>query len=294
VRSLDPTRLVDEASGNKITGAGDLDDVHSYPAPGIRPATVSQALVDGEFGGIWEIVPGHAWPLRGNGYINATTPDDLLYLYAEYLNQAKQYRDADGLAGIVYTQLTDVEQEMNGLLTYDRIPKVEPAKIAQANRFELPIPKFIAVAPVSKVSPQMWRYSTDAPSEEWSQADFDDSAWDEKPGGFGNLPGVPGTPWISEGIWLRRHFNPGTLSAAQLQNLVADVMHLGYVQVYINGVLALSQDKTSPLYEHPGLTAEARAAVKLNADNVMAVHCVKRTDKQWVDAGLDLRIPQDK
>jgi hypothetical protein len=152
VRSLDPTRLVDEASGWNITGAGDLEDVHSYPAPNIRPATPNQALVDGEFGGIGEVVAGHAWQTRGDGYINAATPDDLLYLYAEYLDLAKHYRDANGLAGVVYTQLTDVEQEMNGLLTYDRIPKVEPARIAQANRFELPLPKYVALVPTSEVS----------------------------------------------------------------------------------------------------------------------------------------------
>lgn len=294
VRSLDPTRLVNEASGNNITGAGDLNDVHSYPAPNSRAATATQALVDGEFGGIWEPVPGHAWHVPGDGYINAATPDDLLYLYAEYLNQAKQYRDANGLAGIIYTQLTDVEQEMNGLLTYDRIPKVDPAKIAQANRFELPLPKFIAVAPTSKISPQMWRYSTDTTSKEWSQGDFDDSTWDEGPGGFGNLPGIAGTPWNTQEIWLRRHFNPGTLSTAQLESVVADVTHFGYMQIYINGVLALSQDKTSPYYEHPGLTKDARAAIKPNSDNVIAVHAVKRGDGQWVDAGLDLRVPLDK
>jgi Glycosyl hydrolases family 2, sugar binding domain/Glycosyl hydrolases family 2/Glycosyl hydrolases family 2, TIM barrel domain len=294
VRSLDPSRLVNEASGNIITGAGDLNDVHSYPAPGIRRATKTQALVDGEFGGIWELIPGHTWQARSDSYISATTPDDLLYLYAEYMNQVKQYRDTNGLAGVIYTQLTDVEQEMNGLLTYDRIPKVEPAKIAQANRFELPPPQYIAVVPVSETSGQIWRYSTNAPAKNWNQTDFDDSTWSEKPGGFGNLPDKAETSWNTEGIWLRRHFNPGTLSAAQLENLVADVTHIGYIQIYINGVLALSQDKTSPYYEHPGLTRDARAAVKLNADNIMAVHCLRRGDRQWVDAGLYLRIPPDK
>jgi hypothetical protein len=79
-----------------------------------------------------------------------------------------------------------------------------------------------------------------------------------------------------------------------LENLVADLTHIGYVQIYINGVLALSQDRTSPYYEHPGLTSEARAAIKPNSDNVMAVHCKKRDDRQWVDVGLDLRVPPDK
>lgn len=293
VRSVDPTRLVNEASGWKITGAGDLNDVHSYPAPGIRPATATQALVDGEFGGIGQVVPGHAWQFRGDGYINAGTPDDMLYLYAEYLNLAKQYRDANGLSGVIYTQLTDVEQEMNGLLTYDRIPKVDPAKIAQANRFELPLPKYVPVVATSEVSPQMWRFTTESPGKEWSLTSFDDAAWTEKPGGFGNVADRPGTPWTTKGIWIRRHFNPGKLSAAQVENLVANDMHLGNIQIYINGVLAYEQGKNGLLYEHRGLTKEARAAIKVDSDNVLAVHGVSRDDKQWVDAGLDLRIPQD-
>jgi len=190
--------------------------------------------------------------------------------------------------------LTDVEQEMNGLLTYDRIPKVEPAKIAQANRFELPLPKYVPLVPTSEASQQMWRYTIDNPQKEWNREDFDDSGWTESRGGFGNLPERTGTPWTSEGIWIRRHFNASTLSERQSENLVADDMHLGDIQIYINGVLAYSQGKNSLSFEHRGLTKEARAAVRPNSDNVIAVHCVRRGDQQWVDAGLDVRIPQDR
>ncbi len=111
----------------------------------------------------------------------------MLYLYAEYLNLAQQYRDADGLSGVIYTQLTDVEQEMNGLLTYDRIPKVDPAKIAQANRFELPLPKYMPVVPTSEASAQIWRITTALPGKEWNQTSFDNAAWTEKRGRFGNV-----------------------------------------------------------------------------------------------------------
>jgi hypothetical protein len=293
VRSLDPTRLVNEASGWKITGVGDLNDVHSYPAPGIRPVTATQALVDGEFGGIGQVVPGHAWQFRGDGYINASTPDDMLYLYAEYLNLAKQYRDFNGLSGVIYTQLTDVEQETNGLLTYDRISKVDPAKIARANRFELRLPRYVPVVPTSEASPQMWRFTIESPGKEWNQTSFDDFAWTEKRGGFGNVTDRAGTVWTTQEIWARRHFNPGKLSAAQLESLVADDMHLGDIQIYINGALAYSQGGNSLLYEHRGLTKDARAALNVDSDNVLAVHCVRRKDEQWIDAGLDLRIPQD-
>jgi hypothetical protein len=107
---------------------------------------------------------------------------------------------------------------MNGLLTYDRIPKVDPAKIAQANRFELPLPKYVPVVPTSEASPQMWRFTTKSPGKEWNQTSFEDSAWMEKRGGFGNVTDRAGTEWTTQGIWARRHFNPGKLSPAQLEN----------------------------------------------------------------------------
>ena len=97
--------------------------------------------------------------------------------------------------------------------------------------------------------------------------------------------------------------DPGNLGPQTLQSrkaftrpvgeLVADDMHLGDVQIFINGVLAYSQGRDSLSYEHRGLTKDARAAIKVDSDNVLAIHCVRSEDKQWVDAGLDLRIPQD-
>lgn len=292
VKKLDPNRLVNEASGNTITGAGDLDDVHSYPAPNIRPPTPNQALVDGEFGGIGELVPGHAWQERGGGYTNVSTPDDLLYLYAEYLNMVKDYRDHNGLAAVVYTQLTDVETELNGLLTYDRLPKVDMAKIALANRFELPAPSYKVVVPSSESTRQLWKYTVDAPAKEWNQNAFNDAQWSEGRGGFGNVKDRPGTAWNSGGIWMRRHFNPGNLTPDQLMNLVSNDLHVGDIEIFINGVLAYSQGKSSANYERRSLTRDARAAVKVNVDNILAVHCGRRGDTQWVDAGLDLRVPK--
>jgi hypothetical protein len=146
---------------------------------------------------------------------------------------------------------------------------------------------------LARFAPQVWRFTTESPGKGWNETSFDDSAWTEKQGGFGNATDRAGTLWTTDGIWTRRHFNPGKLSAAQLENMVADDMHLGDIQIYINGVLAYAQGRNSLLYEHRGLTKEARAAIKVASDNVLAVHCVRRENQQWVDAGLDLRIPQE-
>ena len=142
VRALDPSRLVNEASGDKITGAGDVNDLHHYPEPGVRSPTPSQALANGEFGGIGNHVQGHSWDEGGFGYTNVSTPNDLLYLYAEYLLQLNELNKDKGLSAAIYTQLTDVMTEVNGLVTYDRVPKIDVAKIAEANHFNLAMPTY--------------------------------------------------------------------------------------------------------------------------------------------------------
>jgi hypothetical protein len=154
VKSLDPSRLVNEASGGCYFGSGDVNDLHSYPEPGVRAPTPHQALAVGEFGGIGYKVPGHTWFDSGDTYTNMSTPTDLLYLYAEYAYKLKQLHDEQGLSAAVYTEQTDLMTEVNGLLTYDRVPKVSMEKIAQANHWTLPMPTYRAIVPSSEKSRQ--------------------------------------------------------------------------------------------------------------------------------------------
>lgn len=294
VKALDPSRLVNEASGGSYTGAGDINDLHQYPEPGVRKPTPHQALVNGEYGGIAYLVPGHTWKQKGGGYTSVSTPADLLYLYAEYAYQLKDLHDHKGLSAAVYTQLTDVETEINGLLTYDRIPKVDVAKISQANHWTLPMPTYNDVVPSSEKSPQLWKYTLTQPEGDWNGRQDDDALWTEGRGGFGNLKGLSATSWTSSGIWLRRHFNPGNLTADQIANLVVNDFHVGNIEVFINGVPAYAQDGRSESWEHHGLTKDARASVRPNADNVLAVHCTKKGNEQFVGAGLSVRVPHDK
>ncbi|MBC7187105.1 MAG: chitobiase/beta-hexosaminidase C-terminal domain-containing protein [Calditrichaeota bacterium] len=139
VRRLDPSRLVDNASGWTDAGVGGVRDVHSYPDPVAPPAEPERAAVLGEFGGLGYVVSGHTWTERGWGYDLLPTRERLLERYVEVLTTVHRLAREEGLSAAVYTQITDVETENNGLLTYDReVAKIPPEAVARANRGYLP------------------------------------------------------------------------------------------------------------------------------------------------------------
>ena len=135
VRSLDPTRLVDATSGWTDRGVGDVIDVHSYPGPAAPPNQPDRAAVLGEFGGLGLPVRGHTWQEEKNwGYRSFTTPEELTEAYLALIEKLKPLITG-GVSAAVYTQTTDVEVEVNGLLTYDRaVIKMDKDKVSQANR----------------------------------------------------------------------------------------------------------------------------------------------------------------
>ena len=296
-KTLDPSRLADRDSGSgyeKNDGdVGDVDDVHSYPPPNIAPPSPTQALVCGEYGGIGLNVPNHLWHL-GTTYTQVDSPAGLQDLYAEFYDKIKSLRDTQGLSAAVYTQITDVETELNGLMTYDRRFKCDPAVIAKINRFQYPRPTYREIVPTSEKAAQTWKYTTATPSADWTQSGFDDGVWKTGPGGFGTSApaGAPvGTPWNTPDIWLRRTFNPGTLTAEQVTRLVVREQHDEDIEVYINGALAYKAGGYISDYEYKPATAEGKQSLKPNADNTLAVHCHQTVGGQFIDAGLSERIP---
>ena len=296
-KTLDPSRLADRDSGSgndsNDSDVGDVQDVHSYPPPNVPRPSPTQALVCGEYGGIGLVVPDHIWK-PGNTYIEVTNPAGLQDLYGEFTSKLKGFRDNQGLSAAVYTQITDVETELNGLLTYDRRFKCDPAQIARANRLQYPSPTYNPIVPTSEKAAQTWKYTTTNPASGWTKPSFNDSAWKTGPGGFGaSAPtGAPvGTPWNTPDIWLRRTFNPGTLTAKQLTRLVVREQHDEDIEVYINDVLAYQAGGYIGNYEYKPVSGEAAQAIKPNAENTLAVHCHQTTGGQFVDAGLFERIP---
>jgi hypothetical protein len=293
VKTVDPSRLVNQASGGNYFGVGNVLDSHSYPDPG-DPISTTQAPVDGEFGGIAWQVTGHLWnPAEaGTGYLLASSTNDIATLYDGYIDEAVDYKSAasGGLNAAIYTQITDVENECNGLMTYDRLLKPDPDKIALSNEKAISGQATVTtVVPTSQIVPQSWLWTTNTPPANWYATNFNASGWSTGPAGFGTPdPGVtPNTAWTTPGyIYLRRTFNPGTLTPQQLSNLVFLTYHDEDVAIYINGVLAGSASGYSTAYVSVPVTAQGLAALIPNSTNLLAVSCYQTTGGQFIDVGL--------
>ena len=164
VKQLDSTRLVNSASGCENFGVGDIIDGHQYPGPGPGPTKTSpaagpdewqwevkaipgkkRAAVVGEFGGLFLFYPDHSWnktlkelrPFVDAGYPMLNTSEELTSRYEAMLKTLHEMIQTNGVSGGMFTQFSDVEVEVNGLVTYDRsIIKADTARIKQANRGE--------------------------------------------------------------------------------------------------------------------------------------------------------------
>ena len=136
-KTLDPFRLVNMASGgNWISGGvGDILDSHHYPEPAMRIWDPEMVNVLGEYGGIGLPVEGHTWLNERNwGYVKLGNTEETTAKYEEFAKLLIPLVK-EGCSAAVYTQTTDVEREVNGLMTYDRkVDKLIPARVAAANR----------------------------------------------------------------------------------------------------------------------------------------------------------------
>ncbi len=292
VRQLDPTRLVNEASGWHHKGFGDVVDMHKYPGPASPEPEPNRAAVLGEFGGLGLAVQGHTWTNQWWGYRGLVSRESLTRRYVQLLRQVYRLKDDPGLSAAVYTQTTDVERECNGLLTYDRaVLKPDVQTVANANRGVFPPePKRVVVVPTSEKQPVQWRYTLQKPAEGWFQPDFDDSGWKRGPGGFGKR-GTPGavvrTPWTSSDIWLRREFE---LKEVPKETLLLRLHHDEDAEVYLNGVLAARARRFTTDYEEVDILPQARQSLRPGR-NVLAIHCRQTRGGQYIDAGLVKLVP---
>ena len=134
-KQYDPTRLVNPASGGNHYTCGDMLDLHNYPAPELYLYDAQRATVLGEYGGIGWVVQGHFWePDRNWGYIQFNSSKEVT---DEYVKYAEKLYDLipRGFSAAVYTQTTDVEVEVNGLMTYDRkVIKLDEKRVREINR----------------------------------------------------------------------------------------------------------------------------------------------------------------
>ncbi len=292
VISLDSTRMVNENSGAIFKDVGHIRDLHSYPQPGC-PASTFQALACGEYGSLGLNVAGHAWA-NGVSMVMKNTGDELLATYKEYADMLAKFKAQNGLSAAVFTQITDVERELNGILTYDRVVcKVNEAKLLEINTNVINKTMVINnVLPTSVTFGQTWKYTTSQPSSTWYTSTFNDAAWKSAMGGFGSS-GTPGgnirTSWTTNDIWMRQTFMVGNLTQTDIDNLELYVHHDENCEIYINGILAGSFSGYTSTYNFLAVNAAAKNALKANSSNVIAIHCHQTGGGQYIDAGLLIR-----
>jgi len=279
-----------------IFGATGVEPWHNQPAGG-RSRYRGQPFFISEYGGM------HVKTARDNGsgwgYDGAGLSVEDFFL--RYKGLTDVLLDNPNMFGFCYTQLTDIEQEQNGIFFYDRAPKYDVARLRAINQrpaaYETQPPRvrritWRTLVPTSQAAPQTWRFATNAPSAEWTRPNFDDSAWNQGRGGFGS-PGTPGAvigaEWRSHDIWLRRVFRVEKLD----QSLTALKLHHDEdAEVYLNGkpVATFAGYAT----DYSTVLSEAVARALVAGDNVLAVHCHNTGGGQYIDVGIELGTEKAK
>ena len=254
LKAKDPTRLVINASGWHDKKVGDIRDFHDYtihPAVALVNKNDDRAMVLGEAGGIDLLIPGHLWTpdLKGGTKIKTDwsidfkkgivkSSDELIEKYKILLDdlfQLKKY----GLNAVVYTQISDVEDEISGWMTYDRkVSKLPETTFAALHeQFFKPTMTGKFILPLSINEPQQWNYSFTAPSNDWiKNTTIADFKLGEAPFGIeSNNVHKVNTTWNTSSLFLNKEF---TLSSVPSKlSLIA--CNTGITEVYINGAYVM-------------------------------------------------------
>jgi hypothetical protein len=316
---IDPTRPVLETSGwaHGLRNAEVRDD-HDYnqdPAtfkqrweeffaggPSLKVPTRYQAanppredlgvpFMISEFGGI-------GWSTDG-GWGYGSGPKSLDEFYARYKGLVDAQLDNPNLFGFCYTQLTDVEQEKNGLYYYDRRPKFDLKRLhaitSRAAAYEKKGPdarpptagadfnwQVLVGAAVDGPLARSYRFTTNAPAFDWTKQGADDSSWQTGLAPFGNaLPGIR-TLWKNNEIWLRQTFEAAD---ANIKAAAIVVFYDEDTEVYLNGQLIWKRSGFATRYEMFSVSDAVKKALKKGA-NTLAVHTRQSGGGQFIDLAL--------
>jgi len=311
-RDIDPTRPYLDTSGYvHYDPATDVYDCHDYDQ---NPVTLAARYAPFAANGVdaWNNnasdprsrYRGQPFFVSEYGGIRLRTAEstggwgygetDLKGFLARYKGLTNALLDNPNMFGFCYTQLTDVEQEQNGIYFYDRRPKVDPALVKAINArpaaYETQPPRvrridWTPLSPTSESAPQTWRFTLELPPDGWEQPGFDDSAWASGPGGFGThgTPGAHvGTEWKTDAIWLRRSF---TVDAAEAPMLAIRVHHDEEADIFLNGRKVATLLGFAQGYQTLEMTDTLRAALR-PGPNTLAVHCRQTTGGQFIDVGV--------
>lgn len=295
IKSLDNTRLINPASGWTSYEIGDILDRHNYSEPALHSNKYNERIsVTGETGGYGMVVDGHIWGSAANPYASVANETELADKFRLF-NSRSYELTVPGIAGIVYTQISDVEQEVNGFLTYDRkVNKLALSDSVAGKVLKQGINwmKTNSLNPILRTSAQggeMWKYVTGDvsftdPGTGWnSNPAFDDSSWLEGRSGFGDNET---TSWRNQAIFLRKMVNFPALSEADKASLKFTMFWDEDYEMYINGVLAATGAGYVTSYQDITISAEAKAAINWGGNNLIAIHCIQTSGGQKIDLGI--------
>ena len=296
-RAEDSTRLLNSGSGWFLPpDCGDVTDKHAYKKAVPVGPDESRIGVLGEFGGLGYVVPGHLWVADQAESSVYGTAVDKRHFESMYLDLWRDVFTADreaGTSAAIYTQLTDVETEVNGLMTYDRkVIKPDLVLFSDAvSKRQFPEkPTVKMLVPTSRDTPQEWTYTMEEPAADWFQPKATRSNWKKGTGVFGHKVHRNGsitinTQWTTRDLWLVRTFELGD---EKLKRPVLRVAYDDNAVIYINGVKAfeLKKGNNSSYRDYP-LPVEAAAALKPGT-NTIAIHVdnAKGKDSQFIDVGI--------
>ncbi len=317
-RAIDPTRPVIESSGWTHTEPDpQVLDAHDYDqnpasfrsrwtgrfAGGLelpaRYGSGSRQRVPfflSEYGGIgWFASAGEsAW-----GY--GQNPKSEAEFFERYAGLTGALLDNRHLFGFCYTQLTDVEQERNGIYRYDRTPKFDSEKFRAINArqaaFEKAPPLELEETPegldvlvgasVDGTRAAEWRYTFEAPAPDanWTLPGFDDSGFKRGRGGFGRKAGWEArtrTPWSGTDVWLRQEFSH---DGAPPKRAVLAIHYDNATETYVNGERVFAGEGWNDDYAGFDVTESLKRCLR-EGKNVIAVHCHQDEGGQFIDLAL--------
>lgn len=321
-KAVDPTRPVLETSGWTHTLAHpEVLDAHDYdgnsqtlrkrwadyfsPA-GLGPSAPARYGVHmprvadrgvpfmvSEMGGI-------GWDTEG-GWGYGTGPKTLDEFYIRYQGTVDALLDNPNMFGFCYTQLTDVEQEHNGLYYYDRRPKfdVQRLKAITARQAAYERDEVMAPPPAVRSEPKWkvlvgavqdgalstpYRYVTETPQGEWTKEGFDDHAWPSALAPFGRDPRqrLIRTPWTTSDIYLRRTFQ---YDGMPFKTGALVIFYDEDTEVYVNGQKIFAVQKYVTHYELRIVSDALRKALR-KGTNTLAIHTHQTVGGQYIDLAL--------
>jgi len=286
-RKWDPSRLINEASGWNDHGVSNIEDHHSYPTSAEIKLKPNRVVVNGEYGGGGLLIKEHVWDAEHFfQYKGLEDPPHLQKFFIDRLATVRAHA-IYGLGAAIYTQITDVEIEISGLMTYDRaMIKVKDEEEIKKYVDRLYPSESIAnvIFPTGHLSDgQEWYYTLKDPTGNWTQISYDSSNWSKGKAGFGALktPDITiHTEWTSPDIWLRKEFDIK-------ETPKHPVLHIFYddiAKVYINGI-QIDNGMFDP-YQDSYSAHDIDSKLFKVGKNVIAIHCHQIYGGQGIDAGI--------